>query len=1048
MAVNLYKHNEDAYNSALKMLNTKGKAAVIHPTGTGKSFIGFKLCENFPDKTVCWLSPSDYIFKTQLENLKKASDGYEPRNIKFFTYAKLMNMSGEEIAEIKPNFIILDEFHRCGAEMWGEGVQRLLAVYSSVPVLGLTATNIRYLDNRRDMADELFDGNVASEMTLGEAIVRGILNPPKYVLSVFSYQNSLEKYQKRISKAKSKAARDAGEKYLEALKRALEKAEGIDEIFHKHIPDRAGKYIVFCSNIDHMREMIELSSDWFKRIDQNPHIYSAYSNDPETSREFSDFKADNSEHLKLLYCIDMLNEGIHIENVSGVILLRPTVSPIIYKQQIGRALSASKDNDAVIFDIVLNIENLYSVDAIEEEMQVATAYYRFHGDDNAVVNEHFKIIDEVKECKKLFDKLEGVLSSSWDIMYTCAEEYYRENGNLNVPKRYITSDGYTLGSWLNTQRSVYSGRVKGNLSDAQIQKLEAIGMRWENMNDIKWNTYYKAAQKYYEEHGNLRVPVTEEEYDGVNLARWISQLRNYRKNGTHTATLTPERISDLDKIGMIWDVPDYLWEKYYNSAVLYHREYGNLDVPSYYVDKSGIKLGAWISALRSARKNKNTKRAELTNLQIAKLDELGMLWDGKTELNWEKFYQEACRYYKMKGNLKVPAGFITDTGCRLGRWIHNQRDKYPNSLSKEKIKRLEAIGMIWRSEDSWEQKFKLVKKYYDKFGNINMPADYVDEGVWVARWLSEQIARFNGKVKGKELTAEQSKMLKSVGVVKNKSRLDIAWEEQYSEAKKYYSEHGNLNVPKNLLSKNGKNIHIWLEHQKENKRKGKLSREKTDKLNELGIVWDNEPPWEIGFRHAKEYYDSFGNLLVPIRYICPDGYKLGAWLTNQRTNLITKDKQRKLSQDKIDRLNSIGMIWSIVDAKWYQNFEEAKKYYKKNNDISSMPRAYKTSDGQDLFAWLESQKCAFRDGKLSPEKTALLNELKIDWLLPKQRAWENAFSLANNYLNEYGNLMVPAAFKCENGFMLGVWIRGQRKNKEKLTPQQIDKLDAINMIWD
>ena len=47
------------------------------------------------------------------------------------------------------------------------------------------------------MSDELFDGNVASEMTLGEAIVRGILNPPKYVLSVFSYQKDLAKYQKR-----------------------------------------------------------------------------------------------------------------------------------------------------------------------------------------------------------------------------------------------------------------------------------------------------------------------------------------------------------------------------------------------------------------------------------------------------------------------------------------------------------------------------------------------------------------------------------------------------------------------------------------------------------------------------------------------------------------------------------------------------------------------------------------------------------------------------------------------------------------------------------
>ena len=209
MAIELFRHNEEAYNSALKMLKTSGKAAIIHPTGTGKSFIGFKLCEDFPQKSICWLSPSDYIFKTQLENLKKASGGYEPDNITFFTYAKLMNMGEEEIAEIKPDFIVLDEIHRCGAEMWGQGVQKLLGIYSSVPILGLTATNIRYLDNRRDMADELFDGNIASEMSLGEAIVRGILNPPKYVISVFSYQNSLEKYQKRISKAKSKAASDA-----------------------------------------------------------------------------------------------------------------------------------------------------------------------------------------------------------------------------------------------------------------------------------------------------------------------------------------------------------------------------------------------------------------------------------------------------------------------------------------------------------------------------------------------------------------------------------------------------------------------------------------------------------------------------------------------------------------------------------------------------------------------------------------------------------------------------------------------------------------------
>ena len=189
------------------MLEEEGKAAVIHPTGTGKSFIGFKLCEEFYDKTICWLSPSEYIYRTQVENLI-ATGAEEPQNIRFYTYAKLMFMTREELDEIEPDYIVLDEFHRCGAKMWGQGVQNLLDAYPGAPVLGLSATAIRYLDNQRDMSDELFGGNIASEMTLGEAIVRGILNPPKYVLSVYSYQKDLEKYQRRVRRAKSKAVRD------------------------------------------------------------------------------------------------------------------------------------------------------------------------------------------------------------------------------------------------------------------------------------------------------------------------------------------------------------------------------------------------------------------------------------------------------------------------------------------------------------------------------------------------------------------------------------------------------------------------------------------------------------------------------------------------------------------------------------------------------------------------------------------------------------------------------------------------------------------------
>lgn len=693
MGISLFPHNETAYRSALAMLRETGKAAIVHPTGTGKSFIGFRLCEDFPQATVCWLSPSEYIFKTQLENLAAASGGAVPQNVVFFTYAKLMNMSQAEIEAIRPDYIVLDEFHRCGAEMWGQGVQTLLAAYPDAPVLGLSATAIRYLDNQRNMSDELFDGNIASEMTLGEAIVRGILNPPKYVLSVFPYQQGLQRYETRVRSAKNKAVRDEAERYLDALRRALDRADGLDVIFDRHMTERAGKYIVFCANYEHMCEMVDKAPAWFAKVDTQPHIYTAYSDDPETNEAFAAFKKDNSDHLKLLFCIDMLNEGIHVDDVSGVILLRPTVSPIIYKQQIGRALSASKKNHAVIFDIVLNIENLYSIGAIEEEMQIAMTYYRSLGLEDEIVNEQFHVIDEVRDCISLFEKLNDTLTASWELMYESAQKYYAEYGNLEVLKRHITAEGYTLGSWLNTQRLVRAGKIAGNLTARQIAQLDAIGMRWEGARDVAWKKYYAAAQKYHAEHGNLLIPVTEPDYMGIPLGRWIAQLRAYRKNGLQSAYLTPARIAKLDALGMVWDVPDYLFEKNYHAAVEYHREHGDLNVPLYYVAPDGIRLGAWLASLRTAQNNKTSKRAPLTEAQIALLDELGFSLRNKHDLNWEKSYAAACDYKKKYGDLNIPVGYVTEDGCRLGRWIRRQRDSYRTTMSEARRRKMNEIGL-------------------------------------------------------------------------------------------------------------------------------------------------------------------------------------------------------------------------------------------------------------------------------------------------------------------------------------------------------------------
>ena len=831
--IKLYSHNQKAYDLAVTMLKDTKKAAIVHPTGTGKSFIAFKLCEDYPDKTICWLSPSEYIFSTQLENLYQAANGYKPNNIVFFTYAKLMGMSKEEIKAIHPDYIILDEYHRAGATFWQKGVEQLLFTYSDVPVLGLSATNIRYLDNQRDMAQELFDGNIASQMSLGEAIVRGILNPPKYVLSMYYYQNTLEKYEIRVKKTKSKVVRDQAEKYLDELKRALENADGLDDIFKKHMTDPHGKYIVFCSNKEHMDQMMK-HKEWFSKVDKQPHMYSVYSSDPGADKAFKDFKEDNdNNHLRLLYCIDALNEGIHVDDISGVILLRPTVSPIVYKQQIGRALSASKKTNAVIFDIVLNIENLYSIDSVKEEMEVATSYYRSLGENEQVINEKFKVIDEVRNCRELFEKLNDTLTATWDIYYECAKKYYKENGNLEVPARYITEEGYALGSWIANQKSIRKGTINGKLNEDQINKLDSIHMIWEDYNDLNWIKHYQAAKQYYEEYGNLEVPSKYVTKEGVSLGRWISSVRRWYNSGVHQKYLKSSRIKQLEDIGMIWNALDNFWEQSFKLAQEYHQKYGNLDIPTNYITKEGTHLGSWISRQRLLHQSN-----ALTDEQINKLNSIGMDWMDRVDRIWENGFLEAKKYFELYGHLNVPVKYVTDNNFSLGGWVQRQRTLYKNNkMTDDRIKRLTDIGMNW-NPDNWEFRFNLAKQYYEEHGNINISQKEVIQGVWLGKWIVFQ----KKAMKDGKLTHKQIEMLKTLPM-EEVGRKDNRWWSMYEEAKKYYKEFGNLNIPMNYLTSNGKKLSDWIIRQRRNYKLGKMPLEHKEKLDEIGFIWDLGNTW-------------------------------------------------------------------------------------------------------------------------------------------------------------------------------------------------------------
>ena len=952
MSILLYEHNLHAYNTAVKMLEGCKKAAIIHPTGTGKSFIAFKLCEDNPDKTICWLSPSEYIFKTQIENVKKMAPDFNSDNITFITYAKLMTLSDSELNKISPHYIIFDEFHRCGAKEWGKGVEILLKTYPQVPILGLSATAIRYLDNQRNMADELFDGNIASEMTLGEAIVKGILNPPKYVLSVFSYQKELEKYSLRIKNIKNQTKQKNAQKYLDALRRSLEKADGLDEIFYKHMPKNNGKYIVFCASIEHMREMVDKVPEWFSKVDISPNVYSTYSNNPESNKEFEAFKEDKSDHLKLLFCIDMLNEGIHVDDISGVILLRPTVSPIIYKQQIGRALSASKSNDAVIFDIVLNFENLYSISDIKEEMSTAIDFYRSFGDDKEIINEQFNVIDEIRDCKELFEQLERNLALSWDSMYQLAKQYYEKHHDLLPKADYKTDEGHNLGQWIVTQRIQY---MNNTLNEYRIKSLEKIGLSCKTLKELQWENGYSLAQEHYEQHGNLNVSTNNRE-----LYSWILKQRcNYK-----TKKITAEQKLKLSNIGMIWEVED-TWRQKYLEAKKYYEKHGNLDIPAEYVTENGVSLGNWYRGVRASYRDRT-----LSEEKILMLEDIGIEWSSVKIRTWNNYYEAAKEYYEKNGNLNVKSDYVTDDGLNLGIWISSQRYNYTKKrLNGEQIELLEKIGMSWhRDKNRWEIGFNCAKKYYEEFGDINPAANYVcDDGFALGAWISSQRLKYKkGKLKQEYIT-----QLESLNIIW--SPLDANWEIGYEHACKYYRINGNCQVTNSFVTDDGFKLGSWVANQRTKYRSKKLSEDRIKRLDEIAFEWNaHGNRWEINYKQAKEYFEKNGNLVVANNFVLPNGFKLGQWLATQKADY----KKGKLDNKKILLLERIGIVWAPNEEKWLQAFEYAKRYVFLHKSIN-IPYSYVTHDGFKLGEWCKGQKRLYKKGNYSQARVQMLYKAGI-----------------------------------------------------------------------
>ena len=579
MSLNLQKHQQEAYDNLKQKFENGRYGVIIFPTGAGKSFVAMKLLEENKDKRVLFLSPyksinrqfQDYIKKYMQENKEKEWREILP-NLKMHLYQSLLNRSDETLKKLKPDIIILDEMHRVGAEKWGERVQSLLKLYPNAKVLGMTATPDRNDKDNRNMANEIakvlgivsenekineetLDKYIASEITLVEAIQRNIIKPHKYVPALYTLKDDVEDIKTKILECpdpKKKAI--LLEKYKK-MRSIVDRAEGLSEIFEKNIEKKDGRYIVFCKDQQHLEQMAEEAKEWFKNIDSQPEIYKIHANYGEKHNhgkidsegniiedgEIRKFERSNSNHIKLLFTVNMINEGVHIEGVSGVIMLRKTESRLIYLQQLGRALSTRENKQEIV--TVYDIANNYLKYNLDREVNDRehinrTKKNESKGKKNIEQEEMkidtFKITGEIKELLDLLNETQGMLKP------TKAQEYLRifsvlkQNG-IDIRKiKRLQTIAEIIQPGIDIQKIIDENYLEGNMHIGLAKQYIERGIEGKE-NGLKMTKEEK------EEF--LKLGIMEK----LSLARErIEVLQILKQNGVEI-----DKISVYDTIGTI-----------------------------------------------------------------------------------------------------------------------------------------------------------------------------------------------------------------------------------------------------------------------------------------------------------------------------------------------------------------------------------------------------------------------------------------------------------------------------------------------------------------
>lgn len=913
MSMTLNPVNEAAFQKAVQSLETLNRAAVFHPTGTGKSCIAWKVVEAHPQTTFFWLVAGAQRLALRQAELTRYNGGTLPGNVRFCDCEKLAAATPEQwvrLGEQKPGCIVLDCYHELSAVCWAQSVQKLLRMCPQAKVLGLGVPNGAPVCAA---AQELFADCIVSHMTVAEAMAAGTMPVPSaYAALLWPQEEELTTLRARIKNLCMPKGDTSLRVQYEELSWSLRQVENLTVLLPRLLSDTSGHYLVLFESAAYQEKLGTELEQLLRTVDPAVRFYAADHACFADSAAVETFLSDTAPGPKVLLCVNAPGVQQPLEGLAGVILVRQSSLMSTFKQMLCRALVAAGSRSVPVFDLVAQFEGLGNGRTLQRDCTEAMT-------KAGSKTPGFRQERPMQQTYRLYGKLRREMEARWEVLCQAAADAAAKEGTLELPRSYTIHSGVPVGKWLELQRQVQAGQRPGRLTAEQAAKLEKLGIRWNHRLEAAWEKGFASAQKYRTEHGDLLVPVRYRDKNDFALGEWIVYNRQRYLGGN----LTQNRIERLEAIGMVWSTSNDLWEQNYAAATQYYLEHGDLEVPIKYETPSGFGLGVWLGAQRAAH-----KAGELPQEQVERLDALGMDWTNRNDRKWMSLYDVAAAYYHEHGNLNVPSEYVTPDGVLLGKWVARQRYAYLNPdrssarVTPERKALLDKLGMVWEKYDPWQERYDLALAYKTEHGDLEIPSVYkTADGVWLGSWVSRQRQALNSG--SSALSSERRKLLRilfkgerrpSDPAADHGTVREANWERNFRSAARYARKYKHLLVPASYVDSDGVRLGVWVSNLRAARKNRPDSYQVTPahikKLNSIGMVWDaRDAKWGTAYQQAKAYYKAHGNLHAAANYKSDEtGFCLGDWLRRMREWDTTHDP--KLTPERRAMLDKIGMEWS------------------------------------------------------------------------------------------------------------------------------------------